>query len=797
MSKSSRSPSRSSAEQPITARSNLNCLIVSVARFPTSPPSARRSCPPVRITSHPWLPAKILATFMLLVRTMRFSWCINSIATASVEVPMFRNSEIFPGICAAQARAMARLASDFSDRRSSYPILVVPEDRTAPPCTRSRRPASAKSVRSRRIVCKVTPKCSASPSTVTFPSRRAISSISGWRNVCDITGLSFFPERDVWPARVFERLARNAPKNNRKLSTAPLVLFAGCKRPPMREVSFAKAQKRKKTKIKLARRHVSRHNWQGDAAGEKRVTESSDTKVLDLLIVGGGINGCGIARDAAGRGLSVAVVEMNDLASATSSASTKLFHGGLRYLEYFEFRLVREALIERETLLRAMPHISWPMRFVLPYHKDMRFDSDTPTSKLLGVFMPWTKGRRPAWLIRLGLFMYDHLGGRKILPGTKTLDLSGSKEGRPLQERFTKAYEYSDCWVEDSRLVVLNARDAEARGARILTRARVVSAARDGDLWRVTVDRDGTTGEITARALVNAGGPWVGDIIQNVTRQNTPEKVRLVRGSHIVTRRLYDHDKCYFFQGTDGRIIFAIPYETDFTLIGTTDQEHQGPPGTAVCTPEERDYLLRFASQYFARTLTAEDVVWTYSGVRPLYDDGASSATAATRDYVLSLDDTGAALLNVFGGKITTYRRLAEAALAKLAPSFPKARGDWTAGVTLPGGDFAVDGFDDLVSGLRADYPFLSDRWARRLARAYGTEARAILGDAKTADDLGRAFGATLTEVELRWLMAREYARTAEDVIWRRSKLGLRLTGNEIAALDAFMADARAARAAE
>jgi len=559
----------------------------------------------------------------------------------------------------------------------------------------------------------------------------------------------------------------------------------------MREVSFARAHKRKKTKIKLARRDVSRHNWQCDAVGEKRVTESSDTKVLDLLIVGGGINGCGIARDAAGRGLSVAVVEMNDLASATSSASTKLFHGGLRYLEYFEFRLVREALIERETLLRAMPHISWPMRFVLPYHKDMRFDSDTPTSKLLGVFMPWMKGRRPAWLIRLGLFMYDHLGGRKILPGTKTLDLSGSREGRPLQERFTKAYEYSDCWVEDSRLVVLNARDAEARGAQIKTRTKVISAANENGHWRVET-RDTENGELQtfhARMLVNAGGPWVGDIIQSKVRLNSREGVRLVRGSHIVTRRLYDHDKCYFFQGTDGRIIFAIPYETDFTLIGTTDAEHSDPSVKPECTPEEQDYLLDFASQYFKQPLSRDDVVWTYSGVRPLYDDGASSATAATRDYTLKVDTSaGAPVLNIFGGKITTYRRLAESALDKITAELAVNKGRWTAGVPLPGGDFPVDGVSGLIDDLKARYPFLSDFWAKRLVRAYGTEAADVLGDATDATDLGRDFGATLTETEVDWLMTHEYARTAEDVLWRRNKLGLRLNSDQSRALDDWMA---------
>ena len=517
----------------------------------------------------------------------------------------------------------------------------------------------------------------------------------------------------------------------------------------------------------------------------------------DLFIIGGGINGCGIARDAVGRGLSVILAEQGDLAQGTSSASTKLFHGGLRYLEYFEFRLVREALEERETLLVAMPHISWPMRFVLPLHQNMRFDSDTPTSRLLGTVMPWMKGRRPDWLIRLGLFLYDHLGGRKILPPTRTVDLASDPVGRPLKPGFSGAYEYSDCWVQDARLVVLNARDAQARGARILTRTRVVSAEREGNLWRV--ETEGASGRVThrARALVNAGGPWVEDVIRNVARINSTEGVRLVRGSHIVTRRLFDHDRCYFFQGSDGRIIFAIPYEQDFTLIGTTDKDHRGSPSEARCTDEERDYLCAFASQYFARPVTAADVVWTYSGVRPLYNDGAKSATAATRDYVLGLDTAGAPMLNVFGGKITTYRRLAEHALDKLAPVLGVDSRGWTARVPLPGGDFPVDGAAALIEGLKRDYPFLNGPWAERLVRAYGTEARAILGDARTIADLGRLFGATLTEAELRWLMTREYAVAVEDVIWRRSKLGLRLSQDEVAAIDAFMAAERKAMAAE
>ncbi|WP_366655412.1 glycerol-3-phosphate dehydrogenase [Fodinicurvata sp. EGI_FJ10296] len=514
----------------------------------------------------------------------------------------------------------------------------------------------------------------------------------------------------------------------------------------------------------------------------------ADPDIYDLLVIGGGINGCGIARDAAGRGLRVALAEKGDLAQATSSSSTKLFHGGLRYLEFFEFGLVRKALMERETLLRAMPHISWPLRFVLPFHPGMRFDSDTPTSRLVSTIMPWMRGRRPAWLIRLGLFLYDHLGGRELLPGTRTVDLRTDPVAAPLQDQFVRAYEYSDCWVDDSRLVVLNARDAAERGATIMTRTEVTSARRDGDLWRITVTgADGVEKHIEARGLVNAGGPWVGDILADRLHVQSRERVRLVRGSHIVTRRLFDHDKCYFFQGTDGRIIFAIPYEIDYTLIGTTDQEHHGSPSDAVCTPEEQDYLCDFASRYLKKPVTRDDIVWTYSGVRPLYDDGAKSATAATRDYVLSTDEQGPVLLNVFGGKITTYRRLAEAALARIAPHFPRIGAPWTAGVALPGGAFPVEKAKDLPADLKREYPFLSNFWALRLVRAYGIEARDILRDARSADDLGRDFGATLTEAELRWLMAREYARTADDVVWRRSKLGLKLTPEQIAAIDDWM----------
>ena len=497
-----------------------------------------------------------------------------------------------------------------------------------------------------------------------------------------------------------------------------------------------------------------------------------DDTIHDLAIVGGGVNGCGVARDAAGRGLDVVLFEQTDLAQATSSASTKLFHGGLRYLEYYEFRLVREALIERETLLRAMPHISWPIRFVLPHHA----------------------GLRPAWLLRLGLFIYDNLGGRKILPATCALDLTRDAAGAPLKPEFKRGFEYSDCWVEDSRLVSLNARDAALRGAEVNVGTRCAAAERADGVWTLTVEdvETGATRRVRARAVVNAGGPWVDEVLRGALRRNAPARIRLVRGSHIVTKKLFDHDRSYIFQNADGRIVFAIPYESDFTLIGTTDREHQGSPSEARCTAEESDYLRAAASEYFARPIARADVAWTYSGVRPLYDDGAKSATAATRDYVLELDDgEGAPLLNIFGGKITTYRRLAEAALAKLAPHFPKMGAAWTAGAPLPGGDFPVDGVRTLVDELKAAHPFLDDRWALRLVRAYGTDARDILGAAKSAEEMGERFGWNLTEAEVRWLMEKEWARTAADVLWRRSKIGLRVSDEDVARLDAFMRAAR------
>jgi len=516
-------------------------------------------------------------------------------------------------------------------------------------------------------------------------------------------------------------------------------------------------------------------------------SSSQANKPYDLFIIGGGINGCGIARDAAGRGHSVGLAEMGDLAQATSSASTKLFHGGLRYLEYFDVNLVRKALIEREVLLRNMPHISWPMRFVLPYHKDMRFENSTPASRLLSVVMPWMKGRRPAWLIRFGLFIYDHPGGRKLLPATRSLDLAQDPAGKPLKDKFKKAYEYSDCSVDDARLVVLNARDAALRGANIMTRRKVIKAVRADDLWQITVQdtRSKNTETYSARALINAGGPWVKELLDGALNTQTPENIRLVRGAHIVVKRLFEHDRAYFFQGRDGRIIFAIPYQNDFTMIGTTDADHPNADSPAICTKQEQDYLCEFASNYFRKPVTTDQIIWTFAGVRPLFDDGAGSASAATRDYVISFADDAktAPLLNIFGGKITTYRKLSENALKKLAPFFDNPAGNWTGTAPLPGGNFAVDGVNKLLEAIQKNYPFLDDIWARRLLRAYGTDVFKLLGGAKSANDLGQHIGWNLYACEVDWMVKNEFAQTADDILWRRSKIGLHLNKTQIQTL--------------
>ncbi len=483
------------------------------------------------------------------------------------------------------------------------------------------------------------------------------------------------------------------------------------------------------------------------------------------------MNGCAIARDAAGRGLRVLLVEQGDLAGATSSASTKLIHGGLRYLEHYAFRLVREALVEREVLLRAAPHFIWPLRFVLPHGP----------------------GSRPRWLVRLGLFLYDHLGGRAILPPCRSLDLRADPAGEPLDPALRHAFEYSDCWVEDARLVIMCARDAARRGAVIRPRTRCVAARREAGRWRLWLERDGAVETVEARALVNATGPWAARFLEDVVAVAPPARLRLVQGSHLVTRRLFAHDKAYLFQNPDGRVCFAIPYEGEFTLIGTTDRDFDGDPAQARPSEEEIDYLMAAVNRWFRRPVDRSAIVWTFCGVRPLYDDGAPAAQAATRDYVLHVAGGPAEppLLSVFGGKLTTARRLAEAALDRLAPWFPDAGPPWTVGASLPGGDFPWDGFEALVGELREHYPFLGPSLARRLARYHGTRARELLGDARRLEDLGESFGAELYAREVDWMVREEWAVTADDILWRRSKLGLRLDPAGRARLEAWLAGER------
>lgn len=495
----------------------------------------------------------------------------------------------------------------------------------------------------------------------------------------------------------------------------------------------------------------------------------SNKDVYDLFVIGGGINGCGIARDAAGRGYSVFLAEMDDLASGTSSSSTKLVHGGLRYLEHYEFRLVREALIEREILWKNAPHIIWPLRFVLPHHA----------------------GLRPAWLLRLGLFLYDHLGGRKLLPATRVLDMTTDAAAGPLKKLFSKAFEYSDCWVNDARLVVLNARDAAERGAVIRTRTKVVDARREDGHWQVTIT-DQLTGQsetVAARILINAGGPWVDEVLRGVTHSSNAQNVRLVQGSHIVVASKFDDPRAYIFQNKDERIIFAIPYEDGHTLIGTTDHDYQGDPGETAITDEEIAYLCEASSEYFSKEVVPDDVVWSYSGVRPLYDDGASEAKEATRDYVLVGEGGGdeAMLINVFGGKITTYRKLAEAMLEKVEKQLGPKKGRWTADAALPGGAFPATDFEPALAELQKDYAYLEPDHARRLMRLYGLDARTILGASKSYDDLGKQFGGDLYAAEVDYLVAHEWARTTDDILWRRTKRGLVLSDSQVDDLSGYL----------
>ncbi len=488
----------------------------------------------------------------------------------------------------------------------------------------------------------------------------------------------------------------------------------------------------------------------------------TDHGTVDLAVIGGGINGAGIARDAAGRGLSVVLCEKGDLAEGTSSRSGKLVHGGLRYLEYYEFRLVREALIEREVLLRAAPHIIWPMRFVLPHSRE----------------------QRPAWMVRTGLFLYDHLGGRKMLPGSRKLDLRVAPEGRAIKPEFKTAFEYSDCWVDDARLVVLNALDAKNRGAIVLTRTAAISARRNGDgLWTVEMkSEDGGSSQVRARALVNSAGPWVQDVVGRVAGRNSSYKVRLVKGSHIVLPKFWDGPNAYLFQNDDKRVIFVNPYEGNLCLIGTTDIPYEGRPEEVSIHQSEIDYLLRVVNRYARTPLRQSDIVHSFSGVRPLYDNDAdASASAVTRDYVFEVDDPDGQppLLSVFGGKITTFRKLAEHALDKLVRHFPKMGTAWTANATLPGGDLPNADFPTFLAKLTGEYSWLPADLADHYAHLYGTRARQLLGGARGIEALGRHHGGLLYQREVDFLRDTEWAMTPADVLTRRTKHGLHLSADE------------------
>jgi len=494
---------------------------------------------------------------------------------------------------------------------------------------------------------------------------------------------------------------------------------------------------------------------------------TQDLGHFDLIVVGGGINGVGIARDAAGRGLTVLLCEKDDLAQGTSSRSGKLVHGGLRYLEYYEFRLVREALIEREVLLRSAPHIVWPMRFVLPHSPE----------------------QRPAWMIRAGLFLYDHLGGRRILPPTRSLDLLKAPEGKPLRKNFTRAFEYSDCWVDDARLVVLNAVDVRNRGGMVLTRTPLVSARRMGDKWRIDLQniRNGRSLTAAGSVIINAAGPWVEDVGRRAGR-NAENRVRLVKGSHVVTRKFWNGDQAYLLQHTDKRVIFVNPYEGDLALIGTTDIPFHGRPEDVRIDRDEIDYLLSVVDRYFEDAPKAGEIIHSFSGVRPLFDDKAANPSAVTRDYVFDIEapDSQAAMLSVFGGKITTYRKLAEHALEKLSPYFPQMTGPWTEHAPLPGGDIPGADFALFLSELRRRRPWLPEQVARGYARRYGARVEDLLDGARSIGDLGRPFGGTLYEREARFLAEHEWALDAEDVLERRTKHFLHLTEVERADFTAW-----------
>jgi glycerol-3-phosphate dehydrogenase len=504
----------------------------------------------------------------------------------------------------------------------------------------------------------------------------------------------------------------------------------------------------------------------------------SESRPLDLFVVGGGINGAGIACDAAGRTLKVGLCEMNDFASATSSKATKLIHGGLRYLEHYEFRLVREALMEREVLLAKAPHISWPMRFVLPHEPHLR----------------------PRWMLRIGLFLYDHLDWRMTLPKSEAVDLATSKFGRGLKPSFKKGFVYSDGWVDDARMVISNLKSARDMGAAIYARHRCVSARRteDGKLWQIELEGpNGTKVSLRARGLVNAAGPWVKHFLDEQTLERTPKRVRLIKGSHIIVPRLYDGDHAFILQNKDNRIAFVVPYERDFSLIGTTDipvESSENPQ----CTPEETAYLCELVSHYMDKPVNPADVVWTYSGVRPLFDDGDDNPSAVTRDYHLEVDSSDSApggsapMLSVFGGKITTYRKLAEHALEDLRKFYPKMGGPWTAHKPVADGEFADaptfdQAFDRFLDGAQKAKPGLPPDYIRILARRHGAGLDELLENVKCPADLGQFFGGPLYEVEVRYLIREEWAVDAEDVMWRRTKEGLHMTADQRAAFTLWM----------
>ena len=486
----------------------------------------------------------------------------------------------------------------------------------------------------------------------------------------------------------------------------------------------------------------------------------TDIHKTDVFVIGGGINGAGIARDAAGRGLSVVLCEKDDLAEGTSSRSGKLVHGGLRYLEYYEFRLVREALIEREVLMRNAPHIIWPMRFVLPH---------SPQD-------------RPAWLVRLGLFLYDNLGGRKKLPGTRTLDLRRDPEGAAIKDKYHKGFEYSECWVDDARLVILNAVDAAERGATVLTRSPCISARRDGQVWRITTRNTltGETREFEAKLLINAAGPWVSDVVNRVAGSNSTRNVRLVKGSHIIVPKFWKGENAYLVQNHDKRVIFINPYERDKALIGTTDIAYEGRAEDVTADESEVQYLIDAVNRYFKEQLTRDDVLTTFSGVRPLFDDGQGNPSAVTRDYVFDIEETGGApMLNIFGGKITTFRELAERGLQKIRRFFPDMGGDWTEKAPLPGGDMERADYEAFRNRMKQDYPWMPRDLLRHYGRLYGTRIDLVAADATSLDGLGRHFGGNLYEAEVAYLVKHEWAQTAEDILWRRTKHRLHLTQDE------------------